>query len=185
MLHCFAQDPGSESCFTIDFSFKQMAHFPLLHLGGDETVLFLSLTGIYKHKNTAKLTHLPGLRVTTNRNTWNYQLLMVKKTEYLSERVFEVCVLGFPPLFLIHAPVRSIQILFVQAFWGFSCSGCGVSPKVFAHFCHKSLKVHFKSHETPLDPPLTISIFKTELKGEMGRTIKTDIKTLFYIFHSE
>lgn len=137
--------------------------------------------------NAAKITHGTGVRVTTNRNTWNYKFLMVKKNEYLSERAFEVCVLAFPPLFWSITLVKSIQIfcLFVWAFLGFSCSGSGVSPKVFAHFCHKPLKVHFKYYETLWYPPLTINILKPELQGEMGMTINTAIRALLYSFHSE
>lgn len=137
--------------------------------------------------NAAKITHGTGVRVTTNRNTWNYKFLMVKKNEYLSERAFEVCVLAFPPLFWsIHLrnQFRFFVCLF-GLFLGFSCSGSGVSPKEFAHFCHKPLKVHFKYCETLWYPPLTINILKPELQGEMGMTINTAIRALLCIFHSE
>lgn len=54
----------------------------------------------------------------------------------------------------------------------FFCSSGGVSPKVFALFCYKTLKAHFESHEAPSCSPLTINIFKTELQDEMGITIQ-------------
>lgn len=159
-----------------------MSHFLLFHLGGDETIFLLSLTELIS-TNTAKITHCTGVRGAANRNTWNYKFLMETKNESLTERKFEVCVLVFPPLFLIHTPVKLFQnfSLLGLFFLVFSCSGCGVFPKVFA----KPLKVHFKSRETLWYPPFTINIFKTESQGEMGMTINKDIAALLYIFHRE
>lgn len=124
--------------------------------------------------NTAKITHCTGVRVTANRNAWNYKFLMVKKNESLSERAFEVCALVFPPLFLIHTPVKLIQIFcLLGLFWGGgSCRGCGVFPKVFAHFCHNPLEVHFKSHGTLWYSPLYNQYFQTWVAGWNGNDDK-------------
>lgn len=84
--------------------------------------------------NTAKITHCTGVRVTANRNAWNYKFLMVKKNESLSERAFEVCTLVFPPLFLIHTPVKLIQIFcLLGLFWGGFLAGAVESSLKFLH----------------------------------------------------
>lgn len=69
--------------------------------------------------NTAKITHCTGVRVTTERNTWNYKLLMVKK-KWVSFRKGAWGLCFIPPLFLIHTPMKLIQIFcLLGLFWGF------------------------------------------------------------------